>query len=377
MDQASNLRPIWVPSPDRVAQSVMTAFRGFAMERSGEAFPDTRALHAWSLQAPAAFWETVWDFFDVPGEKGTRLFVPEPDMSDARFFPDARLNMAEVLLAGGRGLAEEDAIVFADETGARRRWSWDRLREEVASFRAALAAEGVNAGDRVAGLLPNIPEAVAAMLATLSLGAVWSSASPDFGVRGVLDRFGQIAPKVLITADGYRYAGKRIELVAKLAELQPFLPSVTRCIVVDHLGGGEAAAARLARGNTWERFTAPHVGAPLDLRSAPLRATRSNPLLLWNHGRAQVHPPPRGRGAPASEGGRAARRRQARRPAVLLHHAGLDDVELARLRLGSGGDDRPLRRLSVPPRTRGPLGIGRARARHPLRHLAQVPRHPP
>ena len=106
MDQASNPRPIWVPSPDRVAQSVMTAFRGFAMERSGEAFPDTRALHAWSLQAPAAFWETVWDFFGVPGEKGARLFVPEPDMSEARFFPDARLNMAEVLLAGGRGLAE-------------------------------------------------------------------------------------------------------------------------------------------------------------------------------------------------------------------------------------------------------------------------------
>ena len=230
---------------------------------------------------PAAFWETVWDFFDVPGEKGARLFVPEPDMSEARFFPDARLNMAEVLLAGGRGLAGEDAIVFADETGARRRWSWDRLRGEVASFRAALAAEGVNAGDRVAGLLPNIPEAVAAMLATLSLGAVWSSASPDFGVRGVLDRFGQIAPKVLITADGYRYAGKRIELVAKLAELQPFLPSVTRCIVVDHLGGGEAAAARLARGITWERFTAPHVGAPLTFDRLPFEQPA---LILYSSG---------------------------------------------------------------------------------------------
>ena len=213
-----------------------------------------------SLQAPAAFWETVWDFFDVPGEKGTRLFVPEPDMSEARFFPDARLSMAEVLLAGGRA--------------SRRTRSSSPTRQAPAplvlgppaaggsKLRAALAAEGVNAGDRVAGLLPNIPEAVAAMLATLSLGAVWSSASPDFGVRGVLDRFErQIAPKVLITADGYRYAGKRIELVAKLAELQPFLPSVTRCIVVDHLGGGEAAAAGLPVAS--HGSASPHpVGAP-------------------------------------------------------------------------------------------------------------------
>jgi acetoacetyl-CoA synthetase len=284
-NQASNPRPIWTPLPDRVTQAAMTAFRDFAAERAGETFPDTPALHAWSLRAPGAFWDAVWDFFAVPGEKGARGFVSAPDMSEARFFPDAHLNMAEVLLTGGQGFESEDAIVFADETCARRCWSWGRLRREVASFRAALAAAGVNAGDRVAGLLPNIPEAVAAMLATLSLGAVWSSASPDFGVRGVLDRFGQISPKVLITADGYHYSGKRIELTAKLAELQPFLPSVTCCVVVDHLGGGEAAAARIARGITWERFTAWHAGAPLTFDRLPFDQPA---LILYSSGTTGV-----------------------------------------------------------------------------------------
>lgn len=137
------------------------------------------------------------------------------------------------------------------------------LRAEVSRLHQALAALGVGEGDRVAGLLPNIPEAVAGMLATASLGAVWSSASPDFGVRGVLDRFGQIEPKVLFTADGYRYAGKRIDLAAKLAELQPFLPTVGRCVVVGHLGDGRAAAQALANGVTWAEFTAPHPPGPL------------------------------------------------------------------------------------------------------------------
>ena len=356
MDQASNPRPIWVPSPDRVAQSVMTAFRGFAMERSGEAFPDTRALHAWSLQAPAAFWETVWDFFDVPGEKGTRLFVPRAGHVRGALLPGRPPKHGRGAARGGAGPRGGGRDRLRRRDGARRRWSWDRLREEVASFRAALAAEGVNAGDRVAGLLPNIPEAVAAMLATLSLGAVWSSASPDFGVRGVLDRFGQIAPKVLITADGYRYAGKRIELVAKLAELQPFLPSVTRCIVVDHLGGGEAAAARLERGITWERFTAPHVGAPLTFDRLPFEQPA---LILYSSGTTGA-------------------------PKCILHRAGVVLQHLKEVGLhadvkpgdrlffyttlgwmmwnwlvsglGSGGDDPPLRRLSVPPRTRGRSG---------------------
>ena len=251
--------PVWVPSADRVSEATMTKFRAFASEGAHKLLSDTPALHAWSLSDPGAFWNAVWDYFSVVGEKGERQLVDGDRMLAARFFPDAKLNLAENLLAGGaEHEGTSDAIVFRGEDGHTRRWSWDELRSEVSRLQQALAATGVGPGDRVAGLLPNLPEAVAAMLATTSLGAVWSSASPDFSVRGVLDRFGQIEPKVLFTADGYCYAGKRIDLAAKLAELQPFLPTVTRCVVVGHLGDGRAATSALENGVTWQDFIAPY-----------------------------------------------------------------------------------------------------------------------
>jgi acetoacetyl-CoA synthetase len=269
--------PLWTPSSDRVASTVTTEFRAFAAARAERDLPDTAALHAWSLGEPAAFWDAVWDFFGVVGEKGGRRLVEGGAMQEARFFPDARLNFAENLLAGGAAVdGSSDAIAFCGEEGPARRWSWDELRAEVSRLQQALAALGVGPGDRVAGLLPNIPEAVAAMLATVSLGAVWSSASPDFGVRGVLDRFGQIEPKVLFTADGYTYAGKRIELGAKLAELQPFLPTVSHCVVVGQLGDGRGAAAALSNGITWDAFTAPHAPAPLTFVRLPF----DHPLVI-------------------------------------------------------------------------------------------------
>jgi acetoacetyl-CoA synthetase len=241
--------PVWVPSANRVSEAAMTKFRAFASERARMPLSDTPALHAWSLSDSGAFWEAVWDYFSVVGEKGKEQLVDGDRMLAARFFPDAQLNLAENLLAGGAEReGTSDALVFRGEDGPTRRWSWDELRNEVSRLQQALAALGVGPGDRVAGLLPNLPEAVAAMLATISLGAVWSAASPDFGVRGVLDRFGQIEPKVLFTADGYWYAGKRSDLATKLAELQLFLPSVTRCVVVGHLGDGRAAATVLANG---------------------------------------------------------------------------------------------------------------------------------
>ncbi|KQT53746.1 acetoacetyl-CoA synthetase [Aureimonas sp. Leaf454] len=258
--------PLWTPSPDLIGAATMTAFRAFAAERSGLTFPDTPALHVWSIAEPAAFWDAIWDFFGVVGEKGDRRLIDGDRMPGARFFPDARLNFAENLLCSvSAGTGDGDALVFRGEDAVEARWSWNRLRSEVSRLQQALRDAGVVAGDRVAALLPNVPEAVAAMLAAVSLGAVWSSASPDFGVRGVLDRFGQIRPKVLFAVDGYRYAGKRISLAEKLGEIASGLPSAAHIVIIDHLGEAATVIERMKddRAETLSDFLVDFDAAPL------------------------------------------------------------------------------------------------------------------
>ena len=268
--------PVWAPSADRVSETTMTKFRAFASERALRPLGDTPALHAWSLSDPGAFWESVWDYFGVVGEKGQDRLIDGDRMLTARFFPDAALNLAENLLAGGAEReGTSDAIVFRGEDGPTRRWSWNELRDEVSRLQQALAALGVGPGDRVAGLLPNLPEAVAAMLATISLGAVWSSASPDFGVRGVLDRFGQIEPKVLFTADGYWYAGKRIDLAAQ-ARRTAAVPAYRHPLRRGRSSRGRTRSRR-------QRWRTASPGRTLSHRTRPpvcgLRACRS--IIRW------------------------------------------------------------------------------------------------
>jgi acetoacetyl-CoA synthetase len=260
--------PLWTPTPERVAAAGMTRFRRFVEDRTGLAFDDSVALHRWSIDEPAAFWDAVWDFCGVIGDKGDRAIENPGRMPGTRFFPDATLNVAETLLARA-GPDEADAIVFRAEDRIARRLSWGRLKALVSRLQQALAAEGVGPGDRVAGLLPNTPEAVAAMLATAALGATWSSASPDFGPRGVLDRFGQIEPKVLLVVDGYWYAGKRIGMADKLREVVANLPSVRRVVVTDLLGDAEPVAAGLDRATTLDAFLAPFAPGPLAFVRGP------------------------------------------------------------------------------------------------------------
>ena len=206
--------PLWVPSPKRVADAHLTRFTERLRARRGLALEDYAALHRWSLERPDAFWFEVAHYAGVVAEWADQPVLRQADrMPGAEWFPVARLNYAENLL---RHHDDSPAIIAWDEltpsAPARRRvLSWRVLCAEVGRVAAGLRAAGVQPGDRVAGFLPNIPEAVVAMLATASIGAVWSSCSPDFGISGVLDRFGQIAPKVLFTADGYAYAGKRID----------------------------------------------------------------------------------------------------------------------------------------------------------------------
>ncbi len=267
--------PLWSPSADRLRAAEMTRFRRECETRASRDFADTPALHAWSLAEPAAFWEAVWDVFGVVGEKGGEKggeTLTEPDaMPGARFFPQASLNFAENLLRPHPGVGgEADALVSICEDTRERRWSWNRLRAEVSRLQQAMSDAGIEPGDRVAGLLPNIPESIAIMLAATSLGAVWCSASPDFGPRGVLDRFGQIEPKLLFAADGYRYAGKRIDLAPKLAEVLPQLPTLRRAIVVPVLDGGlDPATLPGGVGLGLDAFLAPFEPAELRFRRLP------------------------------------------------------------------------------------------------------------
>jgi len=220
--------PHWTPSAARIAAAQLTAFHAFACDR-GAPGGDYSSLWQWSVDEPAAFWSAVFDFAGVIADRGHGPVLRNGErMPGATWFEGTRLNFAENLL---RGTGSGPAVIARDERGRRREMSWDELRAEVARLADGLRAAGIVAGDRVAGFMPNLPEAIVAMLATTSLGATWSSCSPDFGIRGVLDRFGQIAPKVLFTADGYCYGGKTLDSIERIAGILASLPSVT-CVVV-------------------------------------------------------------------------------------------------------------------------------------------------
>jgi acetoacetyl-CoA synthetase len=220
--------PLWQPSPERIAGTNLTRFIDEVRRRHGLQIDDYAGLYDWSIREPEAFWCAVWSFCGVIAETaGERTLVHKHRMPGARWFPDARLNFAENLL---RRRDEGTALVFWGEEQVRSRLSYRALYNEVSQLAQALRSAGVVTGDRVAGYLPNMPAAVVAMLAVASIGAIWSSCSPDFGVQGVLDRFGQIEPVVLFTADRYVYGGKTIDLLPRVRELLARMPSVRHTI---------------------------------------------------------------------------------------------------------------------------------------------------
>jgi acetoacetyl-CoA synthetase len=211
-------RPIWTPESGRTQAARWTAFTQFVNDKYGAGSGDCAALHHWSIENPEAFWRSVWEFCEVIGEQGGVALSNGSKMPGARWFPEARLNFAENLL---RLRDLSDALVVWGEDRVTRRISHAELYRDVARMSAALRAEGVGPGDCVAAFMPNLPEVVIAMLASASIGAIFSTCSPDFGVRGVVDRFGQIAPKVLFAADGYHYNGKTLHSLEKLAAIGP------------------------------------------------------------------------------------------------------------------------------------------------------------
>ena len=258
--------PLWRPSQADIDSSAMMAFAREAEKIIGRDLGDYDALHAWSVEDREAFWSLVWDFCGVVGERGERTLADGDRMPGARFFPDAQLNFAENLLPrSGTG----DALVFRGEDKVARRMDWDELRALVSRLQQWLRAQGVKPGDRVAAMMPNMPETIAAMLAVSSLGAIWSSCSPDFGPQGVLDRFGQIEPVVFIACDGYWYAGKRIEVADKIAEVLEKLPTVRKALIVDYLGSAGDVAARLDRAVSLDAALEPHAPGELVFERLP------------------------------------------------------------------------------------------------------------
>jgi acetoacetyl-CoA synthetase len=232
---------VWEPDQARQARSNLARFLAFVRGTYAADVSDYSQLYAFSINQPEIFWNAVWDFCGVLAEGSRVPAVLDGDrMPGARWFPSIRLNFAENLL---RFRDDRLALIGANELGLRRTFTYRELRGEVSRLAQALAGAGVGPGDRIAGYLPNLPEAVIAMLATASLGAVWSSCSPDFGVDGAVDRFGQIEPKVLFTAASYSYGGKRFECLERVGEIVARIPAIQRVVVVPYLESSANLAA--------------------------------------------------------------------------------------------------------------------------------------
>ena len=224
---------LWQPSQDRIQSTNMYRFMNLVNEKFDKRFKDYPALWEWSVNNLEDFWATTWAFLDIRASHPYDTAIDDPEkMPGAKFFVNAKLNFAENLLQFRNDLP---ALIFRGEDSVRRTLTYNQLYDEVAKTGAALKKMGVAKGDRVVGFVPNMPESIIAMLAATSLGAIWSSCSPDFGIKGVLDRFGQTRPKVLFTADGYFFKGKPLDSIERIAGIVSELPSIEKIVVIPYV----------------------------------------------------------------------------------------------------------------------------------------------
>ena len=255
-------KPLWTPEPAAALNSNIARFMAKVNARGVAEIGDADALHRFSISAPEPFWSALWEFCGVTGEMGKAPYLIDGDkMPGAKFFPGAKLNFAENLLKFDGG--DTPALIFLGEDRTRAELSWNQLRAEVSKAQQALAGMGVGPGDRVAAMMPNVPETIIAMLATSSLGAVWSSCSPDFGVQGVLDRFSQIEPKIFIGCEGYNFNGSSCPVSERLEAVLDQLPSVEHAILLPGLDGTTGTCARIERAIEWDAALYGHAPKPL------------------------------------------------------------------------------------------------------------------
>jgi acetoacetyl-CoA synthetase len=276
-------RPLWTPTAEQIAQANLTAFSRFAAGRFSISLADYPALYRWSIDEPAEFWEALWHFAGVrAGSPFSAVMDGYPRMPGTRWFVGSRLNFAENLL---RFRDDRPAIISWTEAGRARQVTYRQLHAEVAKLAAALAAAGLEPGDRVAGYLPNTIETIVAMLASTSLGGVWSSCSPDFGAAGVIDRFGQIEPKFLFSATGYQYGGKRHDLSERVAAIRAALPSLAATITVAYPGEPAASQKSIPGCIPWQQFNEGSPAAEMAFAQLPF----DHPLyILYSSGTTGV-----------------------------------------------------------------------------------------
>ena len=244
---------LWQPDEQAAEASLLGDYMRYLDEEGAGYFADYDALWQWSVSETSGFWASIWDFADIIGERGGTAYEHDDNIRKARFFPEARLNYAENML---RYQGAEEAIIFTREDGKRSAWTHDELLAEVSRLQQALRAHGVGKGDRVAGIVPNTPQAIAFMLATASLGAIWSSCSPDFGFAAAMDRLDQIAPKILVCANGYLYNGKNFSSLALGEALFGAMASVEKIVLFDLLDSTDDALCDGAI--SWADFIAPY-----------------------------------------------------------------------------------------------------------------------
>jgi acetoacetyl-CoA synthetase len=266
MPDATKPELLWEPSTELVESARLTEYRRWLQAERGLSFDDYDGLWRWSVDDLEGFWGSIWDFFGVQADGDRATVLGSREMPGARWFPDTSLNYAEHVFAGKDD--GETAILHSSELRELGELSWGELREQVAAVAAGLRDVGVERGDRVVAYLPNIPEAIIAFLATASIGAVWSSCSPDFGPASVIDRFAQIEPKVLFAVDGYRYGGKDFDRRETIAALQAAMPSLVRTVVVPYLDP-DPDLSSLGDATTWAEVTAAGEGAELGFERVP------------------------------------------------------------------------------------------------------------
>lgn len=240
MNEVSEGQLLWEPSEKVKEEANLTAYMAWLAERYGLSFGSYRELWAWSTTEIEAFWGSIWEYFEIKASEQPSAILAERTMPGAKWFPGARLNYAENVFAKMK--AEGPAVLYQAEDGPLTTIDKAELLRKTRALAQALRAMGVERGDRVVAYMPNIPETIVGLLATASLGAIWSSCSPDFGARSVLDRFRQIEPRVLLACDGYRYNGKVFDRVQVVRELQASLPTLEKTVLVPLVSEGEAAA---------------------------------------------------------------------------------------------------------------------------------------